>query len=92
LRELLVLFAEDCPRMLDEIRRAIDTRDASELRHAAHALKGSVANFAAPRAVAAALALELMGREGDLTDAERGFRRLKDELDRFRRESGQEMP
>ena len=51
-----------------------------------------MANFAAPTAVAAALALEVMGREGNLEGAERAYRELAEELDRFRREALEEMP
>jgi len=92
LGKMLALFVEDCPRMLADVRRAIEAHDASALRLAAHALKGSVANFAAPTAVAAALALEVMGREGNLEGAERAYRELADELDRFQREALEEMP
>ena len=47
----------------------MERRDAGALLEAAHALRGSVANFGATRAVAAALRLELMGKAGDLTVA-----------------------
>ena len=46
LRQLLDLFLEQCPAMVDEIARALAAGDAGALRRAAHALKGSVANFA----------------------------------------------
>jgi len=92
LRKMLSLFAEDSPRMLADIRRAIDERDASALKLASHALKGSVANFAAPTAVAAALALEVMAREGNLGGAERAYQELEDELARFHRDALEDMP
>jgi len=92
LRKMLALFVEDSPRMLADIRRAIEARDAAGLKLASHALKGSVANFAAPRAVAAALALEVMGRVGSLGGAEQAYLELEAEIDRFRREAAEEMP
>jgi CheY-like chemotaxis protein len=58
LKELAGLFLSDCPHRMAEIRNAIAERDATRLGHAAHALKGSVANFAAHRAVEAAKHLE----------------------------------
>jgi HPt (histidine-containing phosphotransfer) domain-containing protein len=47
----------------------VEGRDAVVLLEAAHALRGSVANFGATRAVEAALKLELMAKAGDLTGA-----------------------
>ena len=86
-RELLDLFLADCPRMTSEIQEAIEAQDADGLRRAAHALKGSVANFAVPRPVEAARRLEKMGHDGDLTEARRAFRELTEALEVFRREA-----
>jgi two-component system sensor histidine kinase/response regulator len=87
LRDLLKIFLADCPAMVSNIRKAIDTSDATALRHAAHALKGSVANFAAPRPFDAARRLERMGIDGDLSDASSAFHELEEALDVFRREA-----
>ncbi len=69
LGELAVLFAEECPRRMGDIREAISRQDAVALERAAHSLRGSVSNFCAPSAVAAAGELERMGREGVLEGA-----------------------
>ncbi len=69
LREIAALFIEDCPRALAELRRAVEQRDASKIENAAHALKGSVANFGAQVAVDAAFRLEQMGRTGKLRES-----------------------
>ena len=69
LGELARIFLDDCPSRLSAIREAVERRDAGALLEAAHALRGSVANFGATRAVAAALRLELMGKAGDLAAA-----------------------
>jgi HPt (histidine-containing phosphotransfer) domain-containing protein len=63
------LFIEDYPVTLSRIRKAISKRDAGALQSAAHAIKGSVANFGAPEAVEAAAALESLGRQGKLDQA-----------------------
>jgi HPt (histidine-containing phosphotransfer) domain-containing protein len=63
------IFLDDCPSRLSTIQEAVERRDAAALLEAAHALRGSVANFGATWAVAAALKLELMGKAGDLTGA-----------------------
>jgi len=69
LREIAALFIEDCPRALAELRQAVEQREASKLENAAHALKGSVANFGAQVAVDAAFRLERMGRAGELEES-----------------------
>ncbi|HJQ97536.1 MAG TPA: response regulator, partial [Candidatus Polarisedimenticolaceae bacterium] len=83
LRELLDLFLSDLPRMTREIERAIASADAEALRHAAHALKGSVANFAAAGPVDAARRLETMGASGNLSGVKEAFADLTAALATF---------
>ena len=80
LREIAILFVEDCPRALAEIRDAVARGDAAKLENAAHALKGSVANFGAHSAVEAAFRLEQMGRAGQLGEALETLRTLEHAL------------
>jgi HPt (histidine-containing phosphotransfer) domain-containing protein len=84
LKELVALYFEDEHHLLEEVRQAIDSRDAERLRRSAHTLKGAVANFSAPRAHAAALALEMAGRDGRLEHAEPLLAALRAELDDVR--------
>ena len=65
--ELIALFFADSPKRFDDVRVAVLGKDASALRHAAHAIKGAVANFSAGPAVEAAGVLEEMGRIGNLS-------------------------
>ncbi len=83
LREIAGLFQEDCPKLLTQIREAVATGDARQLEHAAHTLKGSVANFGAEAARQAAFKLESMGRAGDLTAAGDACTSLESEIQRF---------
>ncbi len=83
LEEIAALFAEDCPKLLSDIRSAIDKKNATALEHAAHTLKGSVANFGAEPARQAALRLEMMGRSGDLAPAPEACAVLEQEMQRF---------
>jgi two-component system, sensor histidine kinase and response regulator len=69
LAELARVFLEDSTRLLSEVQAAAAAGDAGQLMRAAHALKGSVANFGARRAVEAALRLESMGKYGDVSEA-----------------------
>ena len=70
LREIAVLFIEECPRALADIQQAVVAGDPGKLENAAHALKGSVANFGARDAVEAAFRLEQMGRAKEMGGAE----------------------
>ena len=83
LRKLIQLFLADCPGMLSRIRQATASRDPEALRQAAHALKGSVANFAAPGPFEAALKLETMGRCCELAGAEEAYLTLEKEVRRL---------
>ncbi len=79
------LFLEDYPATLSRIRKAVTQRDPGALQSAAHAMKGSVANFAAGAAVEAASRLEQMGRRGDLAQAKDACASLVKELRRVER-------
>ena len=80
LKEVASLFFEDTPRLLAEIRAAIDHNDPPALERSAHRLKGSVSNFGAKAAQEAALRLELMGRAGDVSTASGRYQELEREL------------
>jgi HPt (histidine-containing phosphotransfer) domain-containing protein len=69
LAEMAELFLEESPRFTSEIRTALEKNDTQTLTYAAHTLKGSVGNFAAPEAAEAARQLEQMGRKGELAGA-----------------------
>jgi CheY-like chemotaxis protein len=80
LRKMVRLFLADGPQRLTKIKEAIRHCDAVALGRAAHALKGSVGNFAAKNAFAAAERLETMGRTGDLAAAGDASVTLESEL------------
>jgi HPt (histidine-containing phosphotransfer) domain-containing protein len=77
LGELAAIFLEDAPRRMAAIRAGVEERNAGVLRAAAHALRGSVANFAAPQAVDVTLKLEVMGEGGNLTGVDEAFADLQ---------------
>jgi PAS domain S-box-containing protein len=80
LREMVRLFLADYPQHLAAIKKAIDRRDALGLEKAAHTLKGSLGNFAAKHAFAAAQQLETMARKGELDAASAVSVTLESEL------------
>jgi HPt (histidine-containing phosphotransfer) domain-containing protein len=80
LQEIVGLFCEETPRLLVEIQSSILHRDAKALAQAAHTLKGAVGNFGAQAAFEVALRLEVMGRDGDLAQAEAVYAELANEV------------
>lgn len=84
LKELVELFFEDGPTLMGRIREAITNGDATALRSAAHAMKGSVAVFAAGPAEEAAWRLESMGRDENLADAQEAWSDLKTQIERLK--------
>ncbi len=67
LAELVGLYLTQLDVRLTEIRLAVDTRNAAELRESAHALKGSSGNLGALRMLGLCGELELAARGGDFT-------------------------
>ena len=84
LKELTDIFLEECPELLSAVREAIAGRDGEALERAAHKIKGAVSNFSAHAAVEAALQLETMGREGDLTGAAPVCTALESSIERLK--------
>jgi two-component system sensor histidine kinase/response regulator len=82
-QEIIGLFFDETPGLLSAIQESVARRDAQALERAAHTLKGAVSNFGAKSAWDAALRLEVMGRDRDLTHAEAAYAQLKDEITRL---------
>jgi len=83
LEEIVGLFLADAPRRLSAIREAVENRDGPSLRFAAHALKGSAANFRAGAVVDGARRLEEAGSNGNLEEAEQVLAELESEMQRL---------
>jgi len=77
LKEIAILFLDDYPKSMTELRDAVHNRDAKRVERSAHGLKGSVSNFGAAPAVNAALQLETMGRAQKLVEVEQVLRTLE---------------
>ncbi len=77
------LFRANYPSLLSLLREAVSGSDPNAVERAAHTIKGSVSNFGAKAATAAALRLERMGRERDLTGAQEVLVQLEHEIERF---------
>jgi HPt (histidine-containing phosphotransfer) domain-containing protein len=63
--ELAALFLTDTPPRVRAIHEALDAKDASGLREAAHTLKGTASNLGARRLASVCLQIESAARQGD---------------------------
>lgn len=80
LQSLVTTFLEDCPKMVERIRRALQSRNPAAVAETAHALKGSVGNFGSSPVFETARALEMAGRKGTLEGSWEAFATLEDQL------------
>ncbi len=80
LAEIIGLFLEDSPKLMDVIRQALSAGDANAAYRGAHTLKGSAGNFDAHVAVALAQRLEARAREGNIEAANSAFTALEEEM------------
>jgi signal transduction histidine kinase/DNA-binding response OmpR family regulator/HPt (histidine-containing phosphotransfer) domain-containing protein len=82
LRELIGVFLEHAPAWIRELGSALGRGDAAEVHRLAHTIKGAVDSCGAARAYDAAMVLERMGRQGDLTAAAAAYAALDREIAR----------
>jgi HPt (histidine-containing phosphotransfer) domain-containing protein len=84
--EIADLFGAQVPHWMAAMHEAVVRGDAEALASAAHALRGSAANFMAAETVDAALRLEMAAGKGDLTLAGSAVEELKTSVGRLIRE------
>lgn len=83
LNELINIFKKNYPRVMDDIKTAIENRDAYKLERSAHSIKGSVGNFSAKDAYEAAFRLEKLGEANKLSQAKEAYKKLEIQIDRL---------
>jgi signal transduction histidine kinase/CheY-like chemotaxis protein len=83
LSELVSIFRENTPRIVEAIGRALEESDAAALAASAHKLLSSLAAFGAGRARTLALGLEKQGKENDFCGAKERFGKLERETDKI---------
>jgi two-component system sensor histidine kinase/response regulator len=79
--EFLTILLEEAAAELTTITQAITQQDATSIERAAHSLKGGAASMGAGRVREAAYRLEIIGRNGDLSEAPQAAAILKHEVD-----------
>jgi len=83
LSELGQMFLQEAPKLLKEIRDALQAEDARPLRRAAHTLKSSAAVFEAHQTADAARQLELLGKDNKIKQAQEALPALEQQVDRL---------
>jgi HPt (histidine-containing phosphotransfer) domain-containing protein len=81
LQNMITIFLQTHQRMMQDIRSALERGNATGVQHSAHALKGAVGSLVATRAYESALALEKIGKTGELTNAQPAFETLVRHVD-----------
>ncbi|MCK5876728.1 MAG: Hpt domain-containing protein [Candidatus Marithrix sp.] len=66
---LIDLFISELPNYIQELKLAIDINDGEELYLAAHKFKGGCSSMGADDLMTTCKQLELLGKEGNLTEA-----------------------
>mgnify|MGYP001181036242 CR=1 FL=1 len=84
LRELIDVFLQDCPRMMEEAREALGAGDLLKLKRAAHSLKGAAGILGGKLVFEAALRLETIAHQGELSQAEPAWEALRQALEQLR--------
>jgi HPt (histidine-containing phosphotransfer) domain-containing protein len=83
-KEVTKLFFKNTEDLATKIQNAIACNDSKSLERLANRLKDSISNFAAKNAFEAALELEKIGREDDLTNVEEAYATLEKEIERLK--------
>ena len=83
LEELVPLFADECPKNMAEMRRALEGRDAHGLERLADTMKGASASLGAKRVSETALELEKQACSGAFDHVGELIENLQREVDRL---------
>ncbi len=83
LRELTEVFLRDCPRLIDDVIDGLCAGDIAKVKRGAHSIKGAVSILGGKAAFEAALRLETIARQGDLSQAEQAWQALQQALEQF---------
>jgi histidine phosphotransfer protein HptB len=78
INELIDTFLDDAPKMIAEIRSALQAKDADTFRRAAHSMKSNANTFGAIQLAAIAKELEMIGKENRLADSGDKLRALEE--------------
>ncbi len=77
--ELVATYCDETPRLIAQLQQALAACDAEAFRQAAHSIKSTSKTFGAFALSELAKELEMMGRDGQLADAQANVEQLLDE-------------
>jgi two-component system, sensor histidine kinase and response regulator len=83
LAEMIHLFREDVPQLLDAMRNALQQGDMKSLERSAHSMKGAAGNLSAYVVVDAALRLEQDAKNRDAESSRASLATLQGAIDRL---------
>jgi PAS domain S-box-containing protein len=78
LHELIDMFLTEIRVWMFDLGKAVEAGDAASVKRLAHTIKGAVGTFGAQPAYDAALALETMGKEGNLAGVSAAWARMQE--------------
>ncbi len=78
--DLVAMLLDDSPRVIEQVRDAVERRDADALARAAHRFKSSIVPFQAPQALEATKALEALGRANEMTNVDQAYQTFLNEV------------
>lgn len=81
--ELVGIFLQSAPKMMESLKSAIEQHDLHAAGEAAHLIKGTVANFCAGPTYASALRLEQICRNGKLDEFASAHQEVTREVDQL---------
>jgi two-component system sensor kinase len=84
LKQMVGLFYKESDKLMPSLREAIARQDNPKVQRLGHSIKGSASCFAATPAMSAAVRLEFMGRDGNLSGADEAYALLELEIDRLK--------
>lgn len=82
-RELIALTPKHFSKLLENLKIALDEKDAESVRLHSHTAKGMMGNAASPILCGTAYEIQAAGEEGDLDKARILFEKLEEQFDLF---------
>ena len=83
LLELVDLFLEEAPQLIEVMRKSLKQGDMQELARSAHSMKGAASNFLAHGTAGAAFQLEDAAKRGDTDSAKTALATLEGIVERL---------
>jgi HPt (histidine-containing phosphotransfer) domain-containing protein len=84
LRDILEIYVEDVPRLIEKIKKAHEQNDAELVDREGHTLKGASANIGAPALRETAYQIEKAGKAGDLEGVDALIDRVEKDFDELK--------